>query len=101
MARPHHAHAAVHDLSSINEDLDDALAWMSVLDDWVGVSNTNIHLRAAGGGSAQVLVPFPPEWRWMAQGDSPWFPAMRTYRQGPDRSWDEALSRLAVDLRAR
>ena len=94
-----HAGAAVHDLSGINEDLEDALAYMSVLGGWIGVSNTNVHLRAATGGAALVLVPFPPEWRWMAAGDSPWFPGMRVYRQEAGGSWDGALSRLAAGLR--
>jgi hypothetical protein len=38
----------------------------------------------------------------MAAGDeSPWFPGFRIYRQKPDGSWDEALSVLRADLRAR
>jgi hypothetical protein len=80
--------AAVHDLSAANEDLDDILALMSVVDDYVGVSNANTHLRAAVGGSMRVLVPHPPEWRWMTSGDrSPWFPTATVIRQRPDGHW--------------
>jgi len=93
--------APVHDLGAINEDLDDALAFMSVLDGYAGVSSTLIHLRASAGGEAHVLVPFPPEWRWMASGSSPWFPAMRVYRQDAARGWSSALASLAEDLRAK
>ena len=32
------------------------IALMSVVDDYVGVSNANTHLRAAVGGSMRVLV---------------------------------------------
>jgi tetratricopeptide (TPR) repeat protein len=89
----------VHDLSSVNDDLARMLALLSVIDDYVGVSNTNMHLRAALRRPARVLVPHPPEFRWLARGDrSPWFPEFTVYRAESD--WDAALARLAADLRA-
>ena len=89
----------VHDASGMNDDLEDALALLDALDEYVGVSNTNVHLRAVLGKTGRVLVPFPPEWRWMANGDeSPWFPGFPIYRQTPQSSWDGALARLAADL---
>jgi hypothetical protein len=88
----------VHDGSALNHDLEQALALMAVLDEYAGVSNTNMHLRDAVGRTARVLVPFPPEWRWAAAGNSPWFPGFAVYRQDPGRSWDGALGRLAADL---
>ena len=91
----------VHDLTALNEDLEAMLALMALLDDYVGVSNTNMHLRAGAGRTAKVLVPQPPELRWMASGnESPWFPGFRVYRQKPDGIWNEALARLASDLSA-
>lgn len=90
----------VHDLSALNEDLEDMLAVLAVLDDYIGVSNTNMHLRAGAGRTARVLVPWPAEWRWMATGaESPWFPGFRIYRQRLDGDWGDALKRLAADLR--
>ena len=57
-------------------------------------------LRAVAGKTARVLVPAPPEWRWMAEGkESPWFPGFRVYRQEYDGSWDTAFTELAVDLK--
>jgi len=91
------AGGAVHDLSEINEDLPAMAAVLSLIDDYVGVSNTNMHLCAALGGAARVLVPFPPEGKWCAQGDaSPWFPGFRIYRAA--QGWDEALGALRRDL---
>ena len=84
----------VHDFSAINEDLEEALAWMSVVDEWIGVSNTNLHLRVGAAREAQVLVPFPPDWRWMASGASPWFPGARVHRQSPDGAWGDAFASL-------
>ena len=88
-----------HDLSALNDDLEQMLALLFLLDDYVGVSNTNMHLRAGAGKTAKVLVPAPPEWRWMAEGkESPWFPGFRVHRQGYDGSWEEALEQLVGDL---
>ena len=55
----------VHDFPDLNEDLEGMLALMALLDDYIGVSNTNMHLRAGAGKTARVLVPSPPDWRWM------------------------------------
>lgn len=92
----------VHDFSAANEDLEEMLALLAVIDDYVGMSSTNMHLRAAVGKTARVLVPWPAEWRWMLVGDeSPWFPGFRIYRQGPNGGWSAALARLARDLQAK
>ncbi len=91
--------AAVHDASAVNSDLEDMLALMGLVDEYVGVSNTNMHLMAGMGGQARILVPNPPEWRWMAAGDeSPWFPGFALYRQASDGSWHDAMARLRSDL---
>jgi hypothetical protein len=91
----------VHDFTALNEDLEGMLALLALVDDYIGVSNTNMHLRAGAGRSARVLVPGPPEWRWMARGEgSPWFPGFRIYRQGVDGGWGDATERLRNDLLA-
>jgi tetratricopeptide (TPR) repeat protein len=90
----------LHDFCAVNEDLEMMLAVLSLIDEYVGVSNTNMHLRAAGGRTARVLVPRPAEWRWMAFGSSsPWFPGFSIYRQSLDGDWSAALARLGDDLR--
>jgi tetratricopeptide (TPR) repeat protein len=97
--------APLHDLSHLNRSLESMLAVLHRIDVYVGVSNTNTHLRAGTGKVAHVLVPHPPEWRWMNAGDrSPWFPSFPLYRQGvPDSAgsgWMDALARLRRDLDA-
>jgi thioredoxin-like negative regulator of GroEL len=93
------AGARVHDFAGVNDDLSEALAVMSLLDDYAAVSNTNVHLRAGLGRTARVLVPRPPEWRWMNDGaESPWFPGFRIYRQPVSRDWREPLAVLRRDL---
>ena len=91
--------AALHDASFVNDDLEDALAVMHLLDHYIGVSNTNVYLRAGARRPMQVLVPFPPEWRWLESGErSPWFPENAVYRQAPDGDWEPALARLRAAL---
>jgi len=91
--------APVHDFSAVNRDLEDALALLAAVDEYAGVSSTLVHLAAGAGTPTRVLVPFPPEWRWMESGErSPWFPRASVYRQSPDGDWSKALERLAADL---
>jgi tetratricopeptide (TPR) repeat protein len=91
----------VHDFSDLNEDLEGMLAALALADEYIGVSNTNMHLRAAAGRTARVLVPCPGEWRWMAAGSSsPWFPGFSLYRQSREGDWSAALAKLHEDLKA-
>jgi tetratricopeptide (TPR) repeat protein len=90
---------AVHDFTDLNEDLESMLALLALLDDYIAVSNTNVHLRAAVGRTARVLVPAPAEWRWRQSGRStPWFPGFAIYRQSLQGHWDAALAALKSDL---
>jgi Tfp pilus assembly protein PilF len=93
------AGCAVHDLSALNADLAKMLAMLCALTEYVAVSNTNVHLMAGVGGKARVLVPQPYEWRWMQEGESPWFPGFAVYRQPASRDWTAPLARLRADLR--
>lgn len=89
----------VADFTALNQHLEDMLALQELIEDYVGVSNTNMHLRAATGCTARVLVPAPAEWRWMQYGtQSPWFPGFHIYRQAMDGDWSAALTALTRDL---
>jgi tetratricopeptide (TPR) repeat protein len=89
----------VHDLCAANDDLQEVTAVLAALDRYVGVSSTNMHIRAGLGSSAEVLVPFPPEWRWMAEGSrSPWFPGLNVLRESPSGGWSSALEDLRRSL---
>ncbi len=91
----------VCDLTATNDDLEDMLALVGLLDDFICVSNTNVHLAASCGHSCRLLIPNPPEFRWMAKGvESPWFPGMTIYRQGTDSDWSAAFDALERDLKA-
>jgi Flp pilus assembly protein TadD len=96
------AERPAHDLTALNEDLEAMLALLALAEEYVGVSNTNMHLRAGTGRTARVMAPRPAEWRWLPAGsESPWFPGFPVYRQSVNGKWDTALGRLEHDLRAR
>ena len=91
----------VLDLSEVNDDLEGMLALMEQLDDYIGVDNTNMHLRASVGKTARILVPHLQDFRCMAQGDSsPWFPGFTLYRRTPGNGWDHALEQLKGHIQA-
>jgi hypothetical protein len=93
------AQRPAHDLTELNDRLEEMLALLGLIDEYVCVSNTNVHLRAGLGRTCRVLLPYPPEFRWMAEGDeSPWYPGTRVYRQHTDGDWGEALTALKRDL---
>ena len=92
--------APLHDFTALNDDLEAMLALSGLLDEYVCVSNTNVHLRVAQGKGCRVLVPHPPEFRWMYDGrKSPWFRDTLIYRQERDGDWQPALAQLADDLK--
>ena len=89
----------LHDFTALNDDLEGMLALLALIEEYTGVSNTNMHLRAVTGKTARVLVPAPAEWRWMAAGAaSPWFPGYALYRQNNDADWTTAWGELRRDL---
>lgn len=89
----------VLDFSDLNNDLEGMLALMEQLDDYIGVSNTNMHLRASVGKTAHVLVPHLQDFRWMEKGDSsPWFPGFTVYRRTADNGWNNALEQLKCNI---
>ena len=81
----------------VANDPDVCLALMSLLDEYVTVSNTNVHLRAGIGKPSRVLVQQPPEFRWGLGDKSPFFPDCQVYRQDGD-AWLPALNQLKDDL---
>lgn len=79
---------SVADLSELNNDLFKMLHALNRIESYVGVSNTNMHLRAGLGKPATVFVPFPPEWRWgIAGATSTWYPQFEVIRQDESGNW--------------
>jgi tetratricopeptide (TPR) repeat protein len=100
----HGAAALVRDLSPQIQDFLDTARLVRQLDLVITVDTAVAHLAGALGRPAFVLLPFTPDWRWLARRqDSPWYPTLRLFRQPAPRDWKsvvrdvrEALSRAVA-----
>jgi tetratricopeptide (TPR) repeat protein len=68
--------------------------------DLVITSDTSIgHLAGALGVPVWVALGYPPEWRWLLEGETtPWYPTMRLFRQGAERDWGPVFRRMAAEV---
>jgi tetratricopeptide (TPR) repeat protein len=80
-------------------DFSDTAAVLTLADLVISVDTAVAHLAGALGRPAFVLVPFQPDWRWMLDRDnSPWYPAMRLFRQTTIGDWDSVIARVRAAL---
>jgi tetratricopeptide (TPR) repeat protein len=80
-------------------DFGDTAALIDALDLLVSVDTSVAHLAGALAKPTWILLPHPPDWRWMLEReDTPWYPSARLYRQTAARTWPEVLARVRVDL---
>jgi len=92
---PHIRHfgAELHDFSH-------TAALCELMDVVISVDTSVAHLSGALGKPTWVLLPYIPDFRWLlGRSDSPWYPAMRLYRQPGRGDWAAVFDRIAADLR--
>lgn len=93
------AGAAVVDLSPQLGDYADTAAALTQIDLLVSVDTSVAHLAGALGVPTWLLLPHLPDWRWqLARDDSPWYPALRLFRQPRPGDWDAVARELAAAL---
>ncbi|MHB1687858.1 MAG: tetratricopeptide repeat protein [Ignavibacteriaceae bacterium] len=89
----------VHDIRDYNFDLTDAAAAILNLDLLITVDTSLAHLAGALGKSVWLLIALSPDWRWMLDRDNtPWYPAMKLYRQTRPYDWVSVFERVNEDL---
>ena len=77
------------------DDYDDTAALVCALDLVISVCTAIVHLSGALGRPVWVLVPWAPEWRYLAQGDRmPWYPGARLFRQRVPEEWGPVLGEV-------
>ena len=81
-------------------DFTETAAAIDNLDLVIGVDTSVIHIAAALGKPAWVLVPQPPDWRWGVSGETtPWYPTVRIFRQDSQQNWPSVAAKAAEALR--
>jgi hypothetical protein len=82
-------------------DFGDTAQVLGALDLLVSVDTSIVHLAGALGRPAWVLLPLVPDWRWGLEGaSSPWYPALRLFRQTRYGEWEDVVGRIAESLNA-
>jgi Flp pilus assembly protein TadD len=80
-------------------DFTDTAALCSAMDIVISVDTSVAHLAGALGVETWVLLAHAPDWRWLlGREDSPWYHAVRLFRQAAPRDWTPVLARLSAQL---
>jgi tetratricopeptide (TPR) repeat protein len=83
-------------------DFSDTAAAIENLDLVIVVDTAVAHLAAAMGKPTWILLPFDPDWRWLTvRSDSPWYPAVRLFRQRQPGDWDGVMAAVCNALKKR
>jgi tetratricopeptide (TPR) repeat protein len=81
------------------DDFTDTAAVLSTVELLICVDTSIAHLAGALGRPALVLLPFQPDWRWTLDLDrSPWYPAMKLFRQPAPGDWASVVARVREEL---
>jgi hypothetical protein len=77
-----------------------AAAAMCALDLVIAVDAMPAHLAGTLGVPTWLLLKHEADWRWMQdREDTPWYPALRLFRQPQPGDWHSVAQRIAADLR--
>jgi tetratricopeptide (TPR) repeat protein len=88
-------------LGSHLKDMGVTAAVMAELDLIITVDTAAAHLAGALGRPVWLLLPYAPDWRWMlGRDDTPWYPAMRLFRQPQPNDWDSVFENVGQALDA-
>jgi hypothetical protein len=86
-------------IDSGSDDVYKAARTIAGLDLMITVDSMPAHLAGAVGVSTWLLLHSDCDWRWMHdRTDSPWYPAMRLFRQNHAGDWQPVITRLKQEL---
>lgn len=82
------------------KNMDTFAAQLTALDLVISIDNSTVHLAGAMGVPTWTLLPTAPDWRWMLEcSTSPWYPAMRLFRQQNIGSWADVFEHVSKTLK--
>lgn len=88
------------DLGTRLQDFADSAAIVAQLDLVISVDTAVAHLAGALGKPCWLMLPeYKPDWRWLTErNDTPWYPAMRLFRQHAMGEWNPVVAELVAAL---
>ncbi|MGA7809180.1 tetratricopeptide repeat protein, partial [Bradyrhizobium sp.] len=93
------------DIVDVTADLTDFLetaALIANLDLVITVCTSVAHLSATLGRPTWIMLPYIGDWRWLLdRNDSPWYPAVRLFRQDETRDYAGVIAQVRTELAAR
>ena len=93
------AHGKISFFGNTFNDFSDTAALIECLDVVITTCTSIAHLSAAMNKPTWILLKHTPDWRWqMNQATTPWYPAMRLYRQAVPYDWSSVLVQIRNDL---
>ena len=91
----------VHDPGDALEGLEATADALMEVDLVITVDTMLVHLAGALGRRVWTLLAFAPDWRWMLdRADTPWYPAMRLFRQPAPNDWAGVFREVRCELAA-
>lgn len=92
---------SIVDLGEDIGDFADTAAIVDGLDLVISVDTAVVHMAGAMGHPVWVMVTKMPDWRWQLEGETtPWYPAVRLFRQQTRGDWDGVIAAVAAALDA-
>ena len=99
--RAHLEKTGIVDLTAHLTDLAETAALISCLDLVITVDTSVAHLAGALGRPTWILLPYTPDWRWLlGRDDSPWYGAVRLFRQDQRRDYEPVIARMREALQS-
>jgi len=78
----------------------DTAAMIKNLDLVITIDTSIGHFAAALGTPTWILLPNPPDWRWMLdRADTPWYPNVRLFRQPTPGDWQAVIEEVVNALK--
>lgn len=96
---PSHEVGSIVDLGQEFRNFDDTASALRQMDLLITCDTSVAHLAGCLGIPAWILVPNPPEWRWLTDVTvTQWYNNARIYRQRTPKNWDTVIEAVAKDL---
>jgi tetratricopeptide (TPR) repeat protein len=93
--------SGIVDLTAQLTDFTETAALVSCLDLLITVDTSMAHLAPTLGCPTWIMLPHAPDYRWLLnRDDSPWYPAVRLFRQDASRERVGVIERVRAELSA-